>query len=148
MNRTRGSTPPNSTPGLSIHSTDSNKTLGTVGTPHGHSIAKLWSPKLVELKGIEGFLPRTKQTLGQRKPPNRASLLTDLGGESKGKEPQKGSRIYLPPNPKEKGLEITPRKSPRKGSENHQKGKSGRTQISLEEPHRIIYTYHEGSYKV
>jgi hypothetical protein len=29
-----------------------------------------------------------------------------------------------------------------------QKGKPGRTQTSLEDPCRIIYTYHEGSYKV
>jgi hypothetical protein len=28
---------------LPIRSTDSHKTLGIVGTPHGHSIAKLWS---------------------------------------------------------------------------------------------------------
>jgi G3E family GTPase len=45
MNRTRGSTPPNPTPDLPISSTDPNKTLGIVGTPHGHSIAKLWSTK-------------------------------------------------------------------------------------------------------
>jgi hypothetical protein len=75
-------------------------------------------------------------------------LLTDLGGESKGNEPQR-AQAYIPPsNPHEKGLEISPRKMPRKGSENHQKGKPGRTQTSLEEPCRIIYTYHEGSYKV
>jgi hypothetical protein len=44
-------------------------------------------------------------------------LLTDLGGESKGKEPQR-VQGYIPlPNPQEKGLEISPRKSPRKGSE-------------------------------
>jgi hypothetical protein len=55
---------------------------------------------------------------------------------------------YSPPNPKEKGLKTASRKLPRKGSENHQKGKLGRTQTSLEEPCRIIYTYHEGSYKV
>jgi hypothetical protein len=60
----------------------------------------------------------------------------------------KGSSVYPPPNPQEKSLEIAPRKSPRKGSENHQKEKTGRTQTSLEEPRRIIYTYHEGSYKV
>jgi hypothetical protein len=53
-----------------------------------------------------------------------------------------------PPNPKEKGLKTASRKMLRKGSENHQKGKPGRTQTSLEEPRRIIYTYHEGSYKV
>jgi hypothetical protein len=29
-----------------------------------------------------------------------------------------------------------------------QKGKMGETPSSLEEPRRIIYTYHEGSYKV
>jgi hypothetical protein len=60
----------------------------------------------------------------------------------------KGSCIHPPPNPKEKGLERATRKSPRKGSKNHQKGKTGERQPSLEESRRIIYTYHEGSYKV
>jgi hypothetical protein len=45
-----------------------------------------------------------------------------------------------PPNPKEKGLEIAPRKLPRKGSENHEKERTGTTHPSLEEPRRIIYT--------
>jgi hypothetical protein len=36
-----------------------------------------------------------------------------------------------------------PTEIPRKGSENHQKGKTGEAQTSLEEPHRIMYTYHE-----
>jgi hypothetical protein len=53
-----------------------------------------------------------------------------------------------PQNPQEKDLKSTTRKSPRKGSENHKKGKTGETTSSLEEPHRIIYTYMEGSYKV
>jgi hypothetical protein len=87
MKNTRVSTPPNPTPDLLIHSTDSHKTLGIVGTPHGHSIAKLWSTKTVESRGIDGFLPRTPQTLEQQKPQNRAPFLMDLGGESKGKEP-------------------------------------------------------------
>jgi hypothetical protein len=39
-------------------------------------------------------------------------------------------------------------KKPRKGSENHQKGKMGKTHPSLEEPRRIIYIYQRGSYKV
>jgi hypothetical protein len=56
--------------------------------------------------------------------------------------------MYPPPNPKENGLKSTTRKSVRKGSKNHQKGKMRETQPSLEEPHIIIYTYHEGSYKV
>jgi hypothetical protein len=41
--------------------------------------------------------------------------------------------MHPTPNPKEKGLKTTSRKSPRKGSENHQEGKSGRTQTSLED---------------
>jgi hypothetical protein len=70
-----------------------------------------------------------------------------LGGESKGKEPC-GVQAYIPPNPKVKSLESATRKSPIKGSENHQKGKMGETHQSLEEPRRIIYTYHEDSYKI
>jgi hypothetical protein len=53
-----------------------------------------------------------------------------------------------PTNHREKSLEIAPRKTPKKRLEIHQKGKLGRTQTSLEEPRRIINTYHEGSYKV
>jgi hypothetical protein len=71
-----------------------------------------------------------------------------FGRGIKGKRTTKGSCIYTPTNPKEKALENALRKSPRKGSEKHLKGKPGRTQTSLEEPRRIIYTYHEGSYKV
>jgi hypothetical protein len=58
----------------------------------------------------------------------------------------RGSCIYPPKNNIE--LEFAPRKIRKKGSEIHQKGKLGRTQTSLEEPHRIIYTYHDVSYKV
>jgi hypothetical protein len=71
-----------------------------------------------------------------------------LGEESKGKEPR-GAHAYIP-------HQIPKRKVSKSLQENHQekalkitkKGKRGRTQTSLEEPHRIIYTYHEGSYKV
>jgi hypothetical protein len=46
-------------------------------------------------------------------------------------------------NPTKKRPQNFPTKIPRKGSENHQKGKTGGMQTSLEEPCRIIYTYHE-----
>jgi hypothetical protein len=46
-----------------------------------------------------------------------------------------------PPNPKEKGLEIALRKTLIKGSENHEKGQTRKIHPSLEEPHRIIYSY-------
>jgi hypothetical protein len=47
-------------------------------------------------------------------------------------------------NPSKKRPENFLTEIPRKGSENHQKGKTGGTPSSLEEPHRIIYTYQEG----
>jgi hypothetical protein len=51
-------------------------------------------------------------------------------------------------NPSKKRPQNFPTKIPRKDPENHQKGKTGGTQLSLEEPRRIIYTYQRGSYKV
>jgi hypothetical protein len=145
MNRACRSTPPNPTPDLPICSTDSNKTFGIVGTPHGHSIAKLCSTKNSLNQRISGkntTNPRTTKT------PKSSPFSHEFGRGIKGKRTTQGSCIYPATNHKEKGLEITPRKTPRKGSEIHQKGKPGRTQTSLEEPRRIIYTYHEGSYKV
>jgi hypothetical protein len=95
MNNTRGSTPPNPTADLPNRSTDLRKTLGIVGTPHGYSVAKILSTKLAKSRGIEEILPRTPLTLEHRKPQNRAPLLTDLGGESKGKEPRR-NHAFIP----------------------------------------------------
>jgi hypothetical protein len=83
------------------------------------------------------------------KTPKLSPFTHIFGRGIKGKRSMKGSCIHPPtPNPQEKGLKIANRKnSPRKGSGNHQK-KTGETKPSLEEPRRIIYTYHEGSYKV
>jgi hypothetical protein len=82
------------------------------------------------------------------KTPKWSPFTHGFGRGIKGKRTTRGSSIHPPPNPKEKGLKTTTRNSPRKGSKNHQIGKTGETQPSLEEPRRIIYTYHEGSYKV
>jgi hypothetical protein len=45
MNSTHGSTPPNPNFDLPNHSTDLNKTLGMIGTPHEESIAMILSTK-------------------------------------------------------------------------------------------------------
>jgi hypothetical protein len=134
MNKTRESTPPNPTPDLPIRSTDPNKTLGIVGTPHVHSIAKLWSTKIRSIKrnlrnpAKNSSNPRTPKT------PKSSPFARRFGRRIKGKRTTKGSCIHPPPNPKEKGLEIAPRKSLRKGSENHQKERTGTTHPRLEEP--------------
>jgi hypothetical protein len=68
------------------------------------------------------------------KTPKSGPFSHRFGREIKGKRTTKGSCIHRPTNPQENGLEISPRKSPRRGSEKHEKGKPGRTQTSLEEP--------------
>jgi hypothetical protein len=51
-------------------------------------------------------------------------------------------------NPLKKHPQNFPTEISRKDPENNQKGRTGGTQSSLEEPRRIIYTYQSGSYKV
>jgi hypothetical protein len=67
------------------------------------------------------------------KTPKSSPFAHGFGRGIKGKRTMKGSSVYPPPNPQERGLEITPRKSPRKGFKNHQKEQTGTTQPSLEE---------------
>jgi hypothetical protein len=74
---------------------DLYKILVIVGTAHGESIAKFLSTKLSKSRGIREIPPKTPFTLEHRKPQNRAPLLMDLGGESKGKEPRR-VHTYIP----------------------------------------------------
>jgi hypothetical protein len=64
---------------------------------------------------------------------------------------QRGTRssyVTSNKNPSKKSPQNFPTENPRKDPENHQIGKMGGTQPSLEEPRRIIYTHQRGSYKV
>jgi hypothetical protein len=63
MNSTRGSTPPNPNFDLPNRSTNLNRTLGIIGTPHEESIAIICPPKLAKSRGIEEIPPRTPLTL-------------------------------------------------------------------------------------
>jgi hypothetical protein len=148
MNSTRGSTPPKPNLNLPNRSTDLNKTLGIIGTPHEESIAKFNPTKTCPKRRNQGKLakntsnPRTRQT-------QKSSPFTHgFGRGITAQRTTNGSHKFPPSNPKEKGLENNPRKTPRKGSENHHQEQPGTTQQGLEEPRRIIYTCHKGSYKV
>jgi hypothetical protein len=55
------------------------------------------------------------------KTPRSSPFSHGFGRGIKRKRTTKGSCIYLPTDPQKNGLQISPRKSPRKGSENHQK---------------------------
>jgi hypothetical protein len=148
MNITRGSTPPNPNFDLSNRSTNLNKTLGIVGTPHEDSIAKILSTKTCQIK--RNRRNPAKNTSNPRTPKTQKSspLTHGFGKGIKGKRTTKGSHEFPPSNPQERGPKNTPRKPPSEGSENHRQEQPGTTQQSLEEPRRIIYTYQGGSYKV
>jgi hypothetical protein len=148
MNSTCGSTPPNPNLDLPNRSTDLNKTLGIFGTTHEESIAKLNPTKTRPKRrnrrnpGKNTSNPRTRKT------PKSSPFTHGLGWGITAQRTTKGSHKFPPSNPQEKGLENNPKKSPREGSENHHQEQPGTTHPNLEEPRRIIYTCHKGSYKV
>jgi hypothetical protein len=145
MNNTRGSTPPNPTPDLLNRSTDLHKTLGIAGTPQEESIAKFLSTKTCQIKRNRRNPAKNSSNPRTPKTPKSSPLTHGFGRGIKGKITTKGSHIFPPSNPQEQGPENAPRKPPRKGSETHHQEQPGTTHQSLEEPHRIIYTYQGGS---
>jgi hypothetical protein len=144
MNNTRGSTPPNPSLDPPNRSTGLNKTLGTIGTPHEESIAKFNPTKTCPNK--RNRRNPTKTSYNPRTP--KTPEFTDLGGESQPKEPRRVPTNFPHQIPKSKVPKTPQRKPPREGFENHHEEQPGTTQQGLEEPRRIIYTCHKGSYKV
>jgi hypothetical protein len=148
MNNTHGSTPPNPNFDLPNRSTDLNKTLEMIGTPHEESIAKILSTKTCQIKRNRKNPAKNSSNPKTPKTPKWSPLTHGFGRGIKGKRTMKGSHEFPPSNPQEQGPENTPKKPPREGSENHHREQPGTTQQSLEEPHRIIYTNQAGSYNV
>jgi hypothetical protein len=148
MNSTRGSTPPNPNFDLPNHSTNLNKTLGIIGTPHEESIAMILSTKTCQIKRNRRNPAQNSSNPRTPKTPKSRPLAHRFGRGIKGKRTKNGSHEFPPSNPQDQGLENTPRKLPREGSENPHQEQPGTTQQSLEKPRRIIYTYQGRSYKV
>jgi hypothetical protein len=148
MNSTRGSTPPKSSLDLPNRSTGPNKTLGIIGTPHEESIAKFNPTKTRPNKRNQvnpaknASNPRTPRT------PKSSPLTHGFGRGITAQRTTKGSHKFPQSNPQEQGPENIPKKSPREGSENHHQEQPGTTHPNLEEPRRIIYISHKGSYRV
>jgi hypothetical protein len=148
MNNTRGSTPPKPNFDVPNRSTDMNKTLGILGTPHEESIAMFNPTKTCLIKRNRRNPAKTSSNPRTLKTPKSSPLTHGFGRGIRSKGTMKGSHEFPPSKPQAQGLENTPRKPPREGSENHHQEQLGTTQQSLEEPRRIIYTYQDGSYKV
>jgi hypothetical protein len=146
-NSARGKNPTFTSIDLPIRSTDSSETLGIAGVPRGLPLARSSVPKTYLIKRnwkstLKNTFPSPPKTT-KLKPFQRVcwSKITKQGGT-------RSSYVTSNKNPLKKHSQNFSTEIPRKGYENHQKGKTGRTQTSLEEPRRIIYTYHESSYKV
>jgi hypothetical protein len=148
MNSTRGSTPPNPNFDLPNHSTDLNKTLGIVGTPHEDSIAKFNLNKTCPKRRNRRNPAKSTSNPRTWKTPKSSPFTHGFGRGITTQRTTKSSHKFPPSNPQEKRPENTPRNTPREGSKNHHQEQPGTTQQGLEEPRRIIYTYHKGSYRV
>jgi hypothetical protein len=112
MNNARRSTPLKPTPDLPNRSTDLCKTLKIVGTPHGHSIAKIWSAKTCSIERNRRNPTKNTSNPRAKKTQTSSPFAHGFGRGIKGKRTTKGSSIHPPPNPKDKGLKIA--------QENHQ----------------------------
>jgi hypothetical protein len=148
MNSTRGSTPPNPNLDLPNRSTDLNKTLGIIGTPHEESITKFNPTKTCPKRRNRRNPAKNNSNPRTRKTSKSSPFTHGFGRGIAAQRTTKGSHKFPPSNPQEQGPENTPRKTPREGSENHHQEQPGTTLQGLEEPRRIIYTNQEGSYKV
>jgi hypothetical protein len=148
MNSTRGSTPPNPSLDLPNRSTGLNKTLETIGTPHEESTAKFNPTKTCPKKRNRRNPAKSTSNPRTRKTPKSSPFTHGFGRGIIVQRTTKGSHKFPPSNPQEQGPENTPKESTREDSENHHQEQSGTTHPNLEEPRRIIYTCHRGSYKV
>jgi hypothetical protein len=148
MNITRGSTPPNPNLDLPNRSTDLNRTLGTLGTPHEESIAK-FNPTKTRPKRRNRRNPANNTSNPRTRKTRKSSSFTHgFGRGITAQRTTKGCHKFPPSNPQEKGPGNNPKKSPREGSENHHQEQLGTAHPNLDEPRPIIYTCNKGSYKV
>jgi hypothetical protein len=112
MNNTRGSTPPNPSLDLPNHSTDLNKTLGIVGTPHEESIAKFNPTKTCQIKRNRRNPAKNTSNPRTPKTPKSSPLTHGFGRGITGQRTTKGSHKFPHPIPKSK--------VPKTPQENHQ----------------------------
>jgi hypothetical protein len=112
--------------------------LGIVGTPQGTPYPIFGPPKLAKTRGIEEIPLRKPLTL-ERKPQNRAPLLTDLGGEINRKETRR-FQAYIPHQipkrkasklPQEKHQERAPKITKKEKGERHNQALRNHTESTI-----------------
>jgi hypothetical protein len=113
---------------------DSSETLGIAGVPRGIPLARSSVPKTYPIKRnrkstLKNIVSRTPPKTTKSKPFQRVCWrkITKKRGT-------RSSYVTSNKNPSKKRSQDLSTKIQRKGSENHQKEKTGETQSSLEEP--------------
>jgi hypothetical protein len=137
MNSTRGSTPPNQNFDFPNRSTDLNRTLGIVGTPHEESIAMILSTKTCQIKRNRRNPAKNSSNPKTPKTPKSSPLTHRFGRGIKGKRTTKGSHIFPRQIPKSK--------VPKTHQENHQKRASKITTKNNREHHNKVLRNHAES---
>jgi hypothetical protein len=109
MNSTRGSTSPNPNLDLPNRSTDLNKTLGILGTPHEESIAKFNPTKTRPKRRNQRNPTKSTSNPRTRKTPKSSPFTHGFGRGITAKRTTKGSHKFPPSKPQEKGPENNPK---------------------------------------
>jgi hypothetical protein len=99
MNNTRGSTPPNPNLDLPNRSTDLNKTLGIIGTPHEESIAKFNPTKTFPKKRNRRNPAKNTSNPRTQKTPKTSPYTHGFGRGITTQRTTKGSHKFPPSNP-------------------------------------------------
>jgi hypothetical protein len=115
MNSTRGSTPPNPNFDLLNRSTDLNKTLRIIGTPHEESIAKFNPTKTCPKRRNQRNPVKNTSNPRTWKTPKSSPFTHGFGRGITAQRTTKGSHKFPPSNPREKGPEKQPKKNTKKG---------------------------------
>jgi hypothetical protein len=110
MNSTRGSTTPNPNHDIPNRSTDLNKTLGIIGTPHEESIAKFSPTKTCPKRKNRRNPAKNTSNLRTRKTPKSSPFTHKFRRGIIAQRTTKGSHKFPPSNPQENGHENNPRK--------------------------------------
>jgi hypothetical protein len=109
MSSTRGSTPSNPNLDLPNRSTDLNKTLGILGTPHEESIAKFNPTKTCLKRRNQRNPAKSTSDPRTRKTPKSGPFTHGFGRGITTQRTTKGSHKFPPSNPQEKGPENNPK---------------------------------------
>jgi hypothetical protein len=107
MNSTRGSTPPNPNLDLPNRSTDFNKALGILGTPHEESIAKFNPTKTRPKRRNQGNPAKSNSNPRTQETPKSSTFTHEFGRGITAQRTTKGSHKFLPSNHRERTPKIT-----------------------------------------